>query len=190
MNFTHLVNNEETRPVSVTCLDRIYSNHPRRIMNISTLNCGLSDHVPIFAVRKDNNERTSCSIQKNQNIRYRDMKQLRENRFKEVMSQAPWDTVFLFGEIDDMLDSWESILKSVLDENFPWRKRRVKRAVQAPWMTSSVLKQLHLKDYCLKTSRRSNNTDDWSNYRAARNKVVGMIRSAKTKFFLQCLRGK
>ena len=74
MNFTQLVN-EVTRPVSGTCLDHIYSNHPQRILNISTLNCGLSDHIPIFAVRKYNNERASCSMQKNQNIRYRDMQQ-------------------------------------------------------------------------------------------------------------------
>ena len=59
MNFTQLVN-EVTRPVSGTCLDPIYSNHPQRILNISSLNCGLSDHVPIFAVRKYiNNERAS-----------------------------------------------------------------------------------------------------------------------------------
>ena len=80
-------------------------------------------------------------------------------------------------------DSWQSLFNSVLDENCPWRENRVKRAAQAPWMTSSVLKQLHLRDNCLKTARRSNNADDWSNYRAARNKAVAMIRSAKRKFF-------
>ncbi|CAH3041032.1 unnamed protein product, partial [Porites lobata] len=65
-----------------------------------------------------------------------------------------------------MLDSWESLFNSVLDENCPWREKR-----------------LHLRDNCLKTARRSNNADDWSNYRAARNKAVAMIGSAKRKFF-------
>ena len=82
-----------------------------------------------------------------------------------------------------MLDSWESICNNVLDENCLWRERRVKGAVQTPWMTSSVLKQLHLWDNCLKTAWRSNNADDWYNYRAIRNKAVAMIRSAKRKFF-------
>ena len=68
-----------TRPVSGTCLDHIYSNHPQRILNILTLNCGLSDHVPIFAVRKYNKEHASSSMQKNQNIRYRDMKHEKEH---------------------------------------------------------------------------------------------------------------
>lgn len=82
-----------------------------------------------------------------------------------------------------MLDSWESLFNSILDENCPWREKHVKRAVQAPWITSSVLKQLHLRDNCLKTARHSKNADDWSNYRAERNKAVAMIRSAKRKFF-------
>ena len=85
MNFTQLVN-EVSRPVSGACLDHIYSNHPQRILNISTLNCGLSDDVPIFAVRKYSKECASCSKQKNQNISYRDMKQFDENRFKEALS--------------------------------------------------------------------------------------------------------
>ena len=88
MNFTQLVN-EVTPPVKGTCLDHIYSNRPQQILIISTLNCGLSDHVPIFAVRRYNNERGSCSMQKNQNIRYPDIKQFDENRFKEALSQAP-----------------------------------------------------------------------------------------------------
>ena len=77
-----------------------------------------------------------------------------------------------------MLDSWEFLIVYC-----PWPEKHVKCTVQAPWMTSSVLKQLHLRDNCLKTARRSNNADDWSHYRAARNKAVAMIRSAKRKFF-------
>ena len=82
-----------------------------------------------------------------------------------------------------LVSEWEPIFNSVLDEICPWREKGVKRAVQAPWMTSSVLKQLHLRDNCLKTARLSSNGDDWSNYRVARNKVVAMIRSSKREFF-------
>ena len=71
-------------------------------------------------------------MQKNQNIRYRDMKQFDENRLKEAVSQVPWDTVFVSDEIDYMLDSWESIFNSVLDEICPWHEKRMKRAVQDP----------------------------------------------------------
>ena len=88
-NEFHAAFTQVTPSVKGTCLDHIYSNRPQQILIISTLNCGLSDHVPIFAVRRYNNERGSCSMQKNQNIRYPDIKQFDENRFKEALSQAP-----------------------------------------------------------------------------------------------------
>ena len=42
---------EITRPVSGTCLDHIYTTHPERLFNCTTMNVGLSDHLPILAVR-------------------------------------------------------------------------------------------------------------------------------------------
>ena len=40
------------------------------------------------------------------------MKQFDENRYKEALSLAPWDTVLVFDEVDDMLDSWESLFST------------------------------------------------------------------------------
>ena len=51
-----------------------------------------------------------------------------------------------------------------------------------------MLKQLHLRDVCLKIPKRTNDADDWNNYRVARNKAVAMIRSTKKEFFYNALR--
>ena len=51
MNFKQLVT-ETTRPVSATCLDHILSNKPQRMHNIVIPDIGLSDHLPVFAVRQ------------------------------------------------------------------------------------------------------------------------------------------
>ena len=62
---------------------------------------------------------------KNHTISYRNMKNLNENEFKHALSQAPWDTVFLFDDINEILDSWELLFNSVLDSHCPWREKRV-----------------------------------------------------------------
>ena len=103
-------------------------------------------------------------------------------RVKEALSQALRDTVFEFDETDDLLDSWKIVFNGVLDEIWSWGERRVKRAVQAPWMSNSVLKLLYLRDNCLKTAKRFTDAVDWSNYRAARNKASSRIRSSKRNF--------
>lgn len=51
LNLTQTVN-EITRPASNTCLDHIYTNYPARMFKVFTKNIGLSDHLPVFAVRR------------------------------------------------------------------------------------------------------------------------------------------
>lgn len=111
------------------------------------------------------------------------MKRFNEDQFIKELNQAPWDTAFIFDDINDMLDSWELIFNSILDANCPWREKRVKRATQTPWMTNSILKQLQLRDNYLKIARRSNSADDWTNYRIARNSAVNMLRNATRNYY-------
>jgi len=174
MNFNQLVS-ECTRPISGTCLDHIFANIPERLKDIRTIGIGLSDHLPLFAVRKycriDNIRRAD---EKAHFIRYRNMKNFDAEQFKSSLRQAPWDTVFLFDEIDDMLDSWESLVIGAIDSHCPMRDKRVAMVNQAPWMNKSILNQLRHRDACLKTARLSNSPDAWSKYKEERNKSVSL----------------
>ena len=51
-----------------------------------------------------------------------------------------------------------------------------------PWMSNAIIDQLRLRDTLLKRSKRSNNPEDWAEYKKARNKAVGMLKSAKRKY--------
>ena len=112
-------------------------------------------------------------------ITYRNMKRFDEEAFQQSLQEAPWDTAFVFDDIDDIVHSWGDIFNSTLDSHCPWRVKRVKQDTQAPWMTKKLLKQLHTRDHLLKVARLSDDSDDWSKHRAARNYAVSMIRSAK-----------
>lgn len=74
-----------------------------------------------------------------------------EEQFKASLKQAPWDTVFIFDDLDDMVESWESLFNQALDSHCPWSEKRVSRDTQPPWMNSRVQKQIHTRDSCLKT---------------------------------------
>ena len=180
MHFKQLVD-FITRPVSKTCLDHVYSNQPQRISSVSCHNIGLADHVLVFVVRKY--ARDNHKAHNSTRITYRNMKRFDEEAFKQSLQEAPWDTAFVFDDIDDIVHSWEVIFNSILDSHCPWRVKRVKQDTQAPWMTKKVMKQLHTRDHLLKMARLSDDSDDWSKYRAARNYAVSMIRSAKRDFY-------
>ena len=181
MHFKQLVD-FTTRPVSKSCLDHVYCNQPQRITLVTSHNIGLSDHLPVFVVRKYTRD-LSARVKTGSRIRYRDMKHFDEKQFLQSLLQAPWDTAFLFDDIDDVIYAWEQIFNSVLDSLCPWREKRVKQATQPQWMTKAVIKQLHIRDHLLKVARRSDDMADWANYRSARNKAVAILRSAKREFY-------
>ena len=54
-------------------------------------------------------------------------------------------------------------------------------------MSNAIIDQLRLRDTLFKRSKRSNNPDDWAEYKKARNKAVGMLKSAKRKYYVSKL---
>ena len=151
---------------------------------MTSQNIGLSNHLPVFFVRKYARDNVKCSTGKKESrITYRDMKCLDDKKFLETLEQAPWDTAFVNEDIDDVVHAWEQTLNDALDSHCPWHEKHVKQINQAPWMSKAVIKHLHIRDHLLKVARRKDNLDDWANYHAARNKSVSVIRSAKSDFY-------
>ena len=91
MQFKQLVD-FITRPVSKTCLDHLYCNQSHKIKLVTSHNSGLSDHLPVFAVRKYARQNPKGGTHlKGSRITYRDMKRLDKHQLKETLKQAPWD---------------------------------------------------------------------------------------------------
>ena len=179
MNFKQLVD-FITRPVSKTCLDHVYCNQPQRINLVTSADIGLADHLPVFVVRKYARENLN---RQSSRIKYRDMKSFDEDQFKRTLEQIPWETAFVFEDIDDVVYAWEKMFNSALDDHCLWREKRIKHTTQPPWMINAVIKKLHSRDHLLKVARKSDNSSDWANYREARNKAVSALRSAKREFY-------
>jgi hypothetical protein len=72
-------------------------------------NYALSDHLPTFAVRKYFKQ--SKSTNSHDSITYRDLKNLNISAFKNMLANSPWDTAFVFDDINDVLATWEGMMK-------------------------------------------------------------------------------
>ena len=166
-----------------------YSNYSHRIQNIVYPVIGLADHLPLFALRKHSNQRERPNMKRinNNYTQYRNMKRFNAELFKQTLMQTPWDSVFIFDETDDVLDSWEKLSIDRLEQHCPWRTKHVAWVNQAPWITPAVIKQLQFRDAFLKKFRRHRNPSVWADYKKARNKVVGMLRNIKRKFYVSKL---
>ena len=54
-------------------------------------------------------------------------------------------------------------------------------------MSKGIIGQLQKRDLMLKLAKRSASAADWKKYKSARNKVTNMIKTAKYKFYKNCL---
>lgn len=103
MHFNQMVT-DCTRPVSGTCLDHIYANKSQHIVNVSIYNYALLDHWPIFAVRRYFKQ--SKQTHMHNTISYRDIKKIDEGAFKSTLVYSPWDTAFVFEDVNGRLGKY------------------------------------------------------------------------------------
>ena len=145
--------------------------------------------MPVFATRLyKGGGSAGTSKQEHSQIHYRDMKGFDKKAFVESIKQLPWDLAFLFDSIDDILDTWQKLFISAIDEHFPMRSRRVRRQRQPEWMSPEILCAVNERDRLLKRSRKTNTEDDWCRYKLARNASTCKIREAKRKFYQSALK--
>ena len=98
------------------------------------------------------------------------------------MNDAPWHTAFIFDETDDIVDAWYKIFTNVLDDYAPIKQKRVKKISQPKWFTDDLKNEIQRRDYLLKKAKKTQNADDWSHYRKARNKNE-LISMTKRDYF-------
>ena len=93
LNLSQLVN-QITRPLSQSGLDHLWCSHPERIRQIEVLASGMSDNLPIVAVRVYKSMKDDKG--EHHNIIYRDLKNLNQQAFCKSLLVAPWDCAFIF----------------------------------------------------------------------------------------------
>ena len=142
------------------------------MLNISCPYIGISDHLPTVGVRLY--KQPLSAPRSHKFITYRSFKNLNESEFLKSLSETPWDSAFIFENVDD-----------IVNINMPLIKKRVKYDTQPKWLTSELLELIKSRGRKLMKAKCSNLSDDWMDFKGTKNKVTSDIRSAKRKFFHQ-----
>ena len=105
------------------------------------------------------------------------------------MDRVPWDGIGAIDtDPDSALDTFEKIFNEVVDIHAPLKERRVKSYKQPPWMSQDILSAMKKRDLLLKKAiftcgKEQRNTEEWSQYRQARNAVVWQINKRKREHY-------
>ena len=111
--------NQITEPTRITeksksLIDVILASHPERFATCGNLHLGVSDHDLVFAVTKQKIPRPKA-----REIEYRSMKNLDENELLAELRRVPWDSAYIFEDVDDLFSIFEfPIIHFVCPPNF------------------------------------------------------------------------
>ena len=83
---------------------------------------------------------------------------------------------------DLALFTWNKMFSEVADQHAPVKRRRVK-GTPLPWMNSQISDTMKERDWAHRKARKSNSARHWSMYAKLRNKVNGLVRTAKSKYY-------
>lgn len=120
----YCLSNTITEPTRVTntsetLIDVILVNRTERWTKSGTLKLGISDHDLVYIVRKPRLPKSKV-----QTIESRSMKKFNEASFCCDLSTAPWDSAFVYDDINDVWNHWSEFYKDIIDKHAPIVKKR------------------------------------------------------------------
>ena len=82
--------------------------------------------------------------------------------------------------VDLMIGNFNSIFKDVLNQWAPLRTRMVKNDIQPEWLKENIITKIKERDNAKKNG-------DHNLYKSLRNKVTGLIKQAKSSFYIEAI---
>ncbi len=162
---------------SKTLIDLYFTSNPELYVDCGVIQTSISDHYMIYAIRKGKPVKSVNNV-----IDYRCYKNFNEESFLNDLFDVPWINVKKCDNVDDALHVWQCMFNDVVNKHIPKKTKRV-RSAPSPWLNNIIIKQMSRRDYLHRKAVRSNSVSDWSAYKLCRNKVTGMMRESKKRYF-------
>ena len=161
---------------SSTLIDLAFTNM-KFIKEAGTLDSFLSDHQPIFLLKKKKRNSEKCEqLFEGRSYRNYDKQKLGEN-----ISSQNWS---FFYDARNPEEAWEEMLRIITQEankQCPVRQFRIKNDKPC-WLVNELIEQMKDRDYFYTKAKSTNNEDDWNIAKFHRNRVNFNIRRAKAEY--------
>lgn len=160
---------------SASLIDHIYTNSSY-IKNSGTINLNISDHVPIYIIRKKMKETKLLTSFTCRKLKYFDIEVL-----KEKLLEYNWTE--LYNSTDPNI-GWTILIthiRNILDQLYPLKEYKNVR-VKASWLNSEIFEIMKLRDESYMIARTTHLEDDWKKAKEYRNTVNSLCKTAKKEF--------
>ena len=98
----------------------------------------------------------------------------------DMLDGTNWDDIFT-DEVNSSWENWRTRFLQIMDHCIPQLTLKSKKNL--PWLTKSVTQAIRKRNALFRAAKRCKSTASFQRYRAARNKVVALLRLNKKRFF-------
>ena len=158
-----------------TCIDWVITNS-LFVRKHGILNDLLSDHFPVFAIRKKVRE-TVTKVKK----RVRTYKNYDEDNFKILFCEMDWNFFFNCSNVDNLWDMVYNHIQGILEIMCPYKNIYVRKD-RVPWFTYEIYECIKKRVYYVKLFRATRNNDIFLISKFFRNKCNSLIRNSKSNY--------
>ena len=171
--------NTITRPDSNTCIDLILTNS-ETIKESGALDINISDHLPIFFIRKK-----VKTLKKKITFKGRSYKNCTQEQFENFYNNYTWED-FMNNDVDTC---WEIMFERILAaannlcpiKDFKFSKDR------PIWMSNDLISIMKERDIRLKDYLKAKTEDNKKNMRIARNRANISVKLARANYIKEQL---
>ena len=100
---------------------------------------------------------------------------------RQMIEEADWDHLLHENDIDCSATNWHNKFMEIMSACIPQKTLRRRRNV--PWLTKNITRHIRKRNTAFQASRKSGKPEHHSKFRKLRNKVVKLMRSAKSSYF-------
>ena len=161
-----------------TLIDLILSD-AQHISGAGTLDSFISDHQPIYIIKKKTREVGTKISFKGRSYQKYDAKKI-----SDILRNKDWSKFYSSERVDDQWDEMQALIREAADELCPIKVHKFKKE-KPPYLTADILKLMGDRDYFYKKAKRTGNEDDWNIAKLMRNRVKTTIKEAKASFIKQ-----
>ena len=158
-----------------TLIDIIFTNS-KYISESGTIDCFLSDHQPIYIVKKKQKTTKQPCEFKGRSYRNYD-----SALFQADLVNKDWTTYYTEVNVDAAWDHIHSAIIKGADKYCPTRSFKI-NDYKPPWITNELIEQQKDRDYFYRKAKKTKMQDDWNIAKHLRNTTNDNFRKAKADF--------
>ena len=151
-------------PSSISLIDIAFTNTDC-LAGAGSLNINMSDHLPVYVIRKKPRHRISRKM-----VTGRSYRQYNRDMFVAFLLNCNWQERDSSSDPDTLWDVFELNICESLDKICPMKQIKVP-ITRPKWVTNEIVSLMRDRDKMFSHARRTNNQDSWTMARFLRNRV-------------------